>query len=335
MKPDLGRKRRLGSSGVEVPPLGLGTAPLGGWPEAEPRSQGIATIRRAWDAGLRLFDTAPYYGYGQAEEYLGAALSSVNRDDLVLSTKVGRLLERSVPDNSFFKEARPFRPVFDYSYEGTRRSLEESRQRLELDRIDIALIHDPDDHHEEALEGAYRALVELRSTGAIGAIGVGMNFSEPLARFASEANFDCFLLAGRYTLLEQGSLDELMPAVAERGMSIIAGGIYNSGLLADPGPRAMYNYAPAPPELIDKALKIRDVCTSFGVPLRAAAIQFPLAHPSVATVVVGARTPAEVDDNLEMIDLEIPSELWAALKEQGLLREEAPTKQRNHGPEDA
>ncbi len=251
-------------------------------------------------------------------------LPSINRDDFVLSTKVGRLLERSERDDSFFKDARPFRPVLDYSYDGTMRSLDESRQRLELDRIDIALIHDPDDHHEEALEGAYRALDDQRSEGAIGAIGVGMNWSEPLARFAREADFDCFLLAGRYTLLEQDSLDDLMPAVTERGMSVIAGGVYNSGLLADPGPQAMYNYAPAPSELIDKALAIRDVCSSFEVPLRAAAIQFPLAHPSVATVVVGARTPAEVDDNLEMMACEIPSDLWAALKERGLMREEAP-----------
>jgi D-threo-aldose 1-dehydrogenase len=324
LKLDLTGRRRLGSSSVEVPPLGLGTAPLGGWPEAVAREDGVATVRRAWDAGLRLYDTAPYYGFGQAEEYLSAVLSSRSRDDFVLSTKVGRLLVEAERDDSFFKEARPYRPVGDYSYDGAIRSLDESLQRLKVDRIDIALIHDPDDHHEEALEGAFVALDELRAQGKVGAIGAGMNFSEPLARFAREANFDCFLLAGRYTLLEQDCMDELMPAVAERGMSIIAGGIYNSGVLAAPGPGAMYNYAPAPDAVIEKAEQIQDVCTSFDVPLRAAAIQFPLAHPSVATVVVGARTPAEVDDNLEMIALDIPSGLWDTLKERRLLRADAP-----------
>ncbi|MEX0875799.1 MAG: aldo/keto reductase [Actinomycetota bacterium] len=317
-------RRRLGASEIELPPLGLGTAPLGGWPEAVYREDGTATVRRAWDGGLRMFDTAPYYGYGQAERFLGEVLRNVTRDEFILSTKVGRLLRPGSQTDPFFKGADPLSPVLDYSQDGVRRSLDESRERLGLERIDIALIHDPDDHHAEALEGAYVALAEMRDHGSLGAIGVGMNWSEPLARFAHEAEFDCFLLAGRYTLLEQNSIDDLLPAVTERGMSIIAGGVYNSGLLADPRPGANYNYATAPSELVERALRIKSVCTSFDVPLRAAAIQFPLGHPSVACVLVGARTPAEVEDNLRMFDVEVPGALWDALKNQQLLRSDAP-----------
>ena len=205
------------------------------------------------------------------------------------------------------------------------RSLEASRERLRLDEIDVALIHDPDDHHEEALEGAYRALAELRTAGVVRAIGVGMNWAAPLARFVEEADFDCVLCAGRYTLLEQESLDDLLPAAVERGVSILVGGVYNSGLLARPGPDATYDYAPAGPALIERARQLEAVCAEFDVPLRAAALQFPLAHPAVACVLVGARTPEEVDDNLRMFRLEIPGGLWDELKRRGLVREDAPT----------
>jgi D-threo-aldose 1-dehydrogenase len=224
----------------------------------------------------------------------------------------------------FFKGADPNTPVFDFSYDGVMRSLESSLGRLGIDRADIVLIHDPDDHHTEALDGAYKALDALRSDGTIGAVGVGMNWSEPLARFAREADFDIFLLAGRYTLLEQDSMDELLPAVDEKGMSIIAGGVYNSGVMADPDSQARYNYAEAPPEIVEKARAIKAVCDGFGVPLRAAASQFPLAHPSIATVAIGSRTPDELDDNLQMLTFEVPDDLWDGLREQGLIRKDAP-----------
>jgi D-threo-aldose 1-dehydrogenase len=318
-------RRRLGQTDVMVPVLGLGTAPLGGWPTAVPREQGVATVQRAWDAGVRYFDTAPFYGHGNSEGFVGAVLAAQPRDSFTLSTKVGRLLVPGSGESELFAGTPPLEPILDYSAEGTLRSLRESLDRLGLDRIDVAFIHDPDEHHDAALEGAFHALAELRAEGRLGAIGVGMNWSEPLARFAREAEFDCFLLAGRYTLLEQGALDELLPEVTERSMSIVAGGVYNSGVLIDPRPGAHYDYAPAAPEVIDRAQALQAACAQFDVPLRAAAIQFPLAHPAVASVVVGARTPQEVDDNLAMLAVDIPGELWDTLRERGLLRADAPT----------
>lgn len=315
----------IGATAVRVTRLGLGTAPLGGWPDPMPADRARATVARAWDRGVRYFDTAPYYGHGASEQHLGGVLATKDRDAFTLSTKVGRVLEPGAPSSSMYRGALPFTPVFDFSAAGVRRSLSDSRARLGFERIDIALIHDPDAHHEAALREAYPALAELRARGEIGAVGVGMNFSEPLARFATEGDFDCFLLAGRYTLLEQDSLDDLMPLAVERGISIIAGGVYNSGLLVDPGPGAQYNYAPASDAVRARAQAIADVCTRFDVPLRAAAIQFPLAHPAVATVVIGARSPREVDDNFENIQRDIPADLWRVLKDEGLLRPDAPT----------
>ena len=215
--------------------------------------------------------------------------------------------------------------MLNYSYEGTLRSLDESLERLGVDAVDIALIHDPDDHHAEALEGAYRALADLREQGRIRAIGAGMNQAEPLAEFVREGDFDCMLMAGRYTLFEQGSLDTLLPLALQRSVGIIAGGVFNGGLLVDPGPTSTYNYAPASPEVIARALELKAVCDDHDVPLRAAAIQFPLAHPAITTIVVGARSPGEVDDNMAMLQLDIPAELWATLKDRNLMREDAPT----------
>jgi D-threo-aldose 1-dehydrogenase len=319
------RTRAIGRTTVQVPRLGLGTAPLGGWPAAMPADQARATVRRAWDAGIRLFDTAPLYGHGSAEVNLGAALRDRPRESYTLSTKVGRILQPGPPGETIFQDIPQAAPVFDFSAAGVRRSLAESLERLGLSRVDICLIHDPDDFHEEAVTAAFPVLAELREQGRIGAIGFGMNYSRPLARFATEVDADCFLLAGRYTLLEQDSMDELLPLVEAKGMSVIAGGIYNSGLLIDPVPGAMYNYSPAPEPVLARARAIRAVCDRYGVPLRAAALQFPLAHPAVATAVVGARTPAEVDDNLAMAAVPIPADLWTALKEAGLMREDAPT----------
>jgi D-threo-aldose 1-dehydrogenase len=317
--------RRVGRTELRVSQLGLGTGPLGGWPTAVPAEQAVATIGAAWDAGIRLFDTAPFYGHGLSEEHLGTVLRRVAREDFVLSTKVGRLLEEGDPGDGLFKGVPNRIPVYDFSYDGALRSLEASRERLGVERIDIAYIHDPDEHHQEALAGAYRALAELRAAGALTAIGVGMNWSQPLARFAEDADFDCMLCAGRYTLLEQDALEDLLAVAVARNVSVVAGGVFNSGLLVDPRPGATYNYLPAEPELIERGQALEAVCAAFEVPLRAAAIQFPLAHPRVAAVIVGARTPAQIEDTLAMIRFPIVTELWHELKRRGLVREDAPT----------
>jgi D-threo-aldose 1-dehydrogenase len=316
---------RIGTTELHVPRLGLGTAPLGGWPDRVSEEQGVETAQGAWDAGIRLFDTAPFYGFGQSERFLGSVLPGVPRDEFVISTKVGRVLVPGERDESLFKGAGAATADFDFSADAVRASLEGSRERLGLEHIDIALIHDPDDHHEQALDDALPAMAEMKENGQISAVGVGMNWIEPLAAFTKEANFDCFLMAGRYTLLEQDSLDELLPTCVERRISIIAGGVYNSGILADPRAKAYYNYSAAPEDLIERALAIESVCKRFEVPLRAAAIQFPLHHPAVATVVVGARSAEEMEENVALMSQQIPPELWTALKDEKLLREDAPT----------
>ena len=317
----------LGLTALTVTRFGLGTAPLAGLFEEVEESKGIGVIERAWDAGIRFFDTAPLYGHGLAEMRLGKVLQHEPRDEFTLASKVGRLLRADVPPEpgQSFRGTPPVNPKFDFSYDGVMRSVEESLERLGLERIDILHIHDPDDHYEEALNGAYRALDRLRSDGVIGAVGAGMNQAEMLTRFAREANFDCFLLAGRYTLLDQVALKELLPACVQRAITIIAGGVYNSGILADPKPGAHYNYQTAPPELLERARRIRDVCDRHAVPLKAAAVQFPLGHPAVSCVVVGCRSAAQLDESIEMFKLEIPAALWRDLKSAGLLPDSAPT----------
>jgi D-threo-aldose 1-dehydrogenase len=318
------RTRPLGTTTLRVPQFGLGTAPLGGWPTAVPATQALTTIERAWQAGVRHFDTAPLYGHGLSEEHLGNLLPSLPRGQFVVSTKVGRLLVDGPPGETLFEGIPQRQVVMDFSYAAALASLESSRVRLGLDRVDIALIHDPEERHEEAMRGACQALADLRRDGVLSAIGVGMNWSAPLARFVSEGDFDCMLCAGRYTLLEQDALDDLLPIALERSVSVILGGVFNSGLLVAPGPSSTYNYAPAPQQLIDRAQQLEAVCRDFDVPLRAAALQFPLAHPAVTTLVVGARTPAEVDDTLSLFTVPVPADLWVALKHRGLLRDDAP-----------
>ena len=317
----------LGRTALTVTKFGLGTAPLAGLFEAVEESKGIGVIERAWDAGIRFFDTAPLYGHGLAETRLGKVLKQKPRNEFTLASKVGRLLRADVPPEpgQSFRGTPPVNPMFDFSYDGAMRSVEESLERLGLERIDILHIHDPDDHYEEALNGAYRALDRLRSDGVIGAVSAGMNQAEMLTRFAREANFDCFLLAGRYTLLDQVALEELLPECVQRGITIIAGGVYNSGILADPKPGAHYNYQTAPADLLERARRIRDVCDRHGVPLKAAAVQFPLGHPAVSCVVVGCRSAAQLDESIEMFEFEIPPALWHDLKSVGLLPDNAPT----------
>ncbi len=307
--------------------LGLGTAPLAGLFEEVPEPQALAVIERSWDAGIRLYDTAPLYGHGLAEMRVGKVLRRMPRDKFTLASKVGRLLRAGAPPEpgQAFRGTPPVNPVFDFSYDGVMRSVEESLERLGLARIDILHIHDPDNHYNEALDGAYRALDRLRSDGVIGAVGAGMNQAEMLTRFAREANFDCFLLAGRYTLLDQVALKDLLPVCLDRGVAIIAGGVYNSGILADPKPGSHYNYQAAPAELIERAQRIGEVCARHGVPIKAAAIQFPLGHPAVTCVVVGCRSVAQLDESIAMFELAIPPAMWEELKHEGLLAPEVPT----------
>ena len=290
--------------------IGLGTAPLGGLFEEVADETAYALVGRAIELGVRLFDTAPLYGSGLAERRLGHVLREVPRDRFMLSTKVGRLLRPDVPPDKNFRGTPPLGPVFDFSRDGVLRSFEESLERLGLDRVDIALIHDPDDHYDEAIRGAYPALERLRSEGVVTAIGVGMNQTELLCRFARDGDFDCFLVAGRYTLLDRSAAEELLPLCLERGIDVIAGGVFNSGILAS---GTTYDYAPAQPDVLAAARRLSDVCARYSVPLAAAAIQFPLRHPAVTSAVVGCRSPAELDEDVRLFDLELPAELWDEL----------------------
>ena len=318
---------KLGRTPLSVSRFGLGTAPLAGLFESVDEDQALGVIGRAWEAGIRFFDTAPLYGHGLGELRLGRVLREQPRDEFTLATKVGRLLRADAPPEpgQAFRGVPAVNPVFDFTYDGVMRSVEESLERLRLSRIDILHIHDPDNHYDEALNGAYRALAQLRADGIISAVGAGMNQAEMLTRFAREGDFDCFLLAGRYTLLEQGAMQELMPLCLERGIAIIAGGVYNSGILADPKPGAHYDYKTAPAALLERAQRLRAVCARHGVPLKAAAVQFPLGHPAVAAVVVGCRSTAQLDESLEMFEVKIPPAMWQELKADGLLQEDVPT----------
>ena len=295
--------------------LGLGTAPLGGLFEAVSDDEAHRVVEAAWQAGMRFFDTAPLYGHGLAEQRLGTVLRTKPRDEFVLASKVGRLLRADAPPEpgQAYKGVPPVNPVFDFSYDGVMRSVEESLRRFGLDRIDVLHIHDPDEHYDEAVGGAYRALDRLRAEGSIKAVGAGMNQAEMLARFARAADFDCFLLAGRYTLLDRTGERELLPLCVEKNIAIIAGGVFNSGILADPRPGATFDYQAAPTELVHKAQRLREICAAHGVELKAAAIQFPLRHPAVPIVLTGCRTVAEVEENVRMFQTPVPDELWREL----------------------
>ena len=313
--------REIGSTGLRVTTLGIGGAPLGNNVPDTEEDVAIDAVERGYESGIRYFDMAPIYGLGRAERRIGRALAGIPRDEFVISTKVGRLLE---PPGSGLKSGEP-EIVFDWSRDGVMRSLDESLERLGMDRVDIALLHGPQDHYEAAIGEAYPALEELRSQGVVTAIGAGMNEWEMPARFAREADFDCFLVAGRYTLLDQSALAEFLPLCQEKGISVILGGPYNSGILAsDLSPEATYQYAKAPHEILDRARRIRSVCDLYGVPLNAAALQFGLAHPAVASTIPGVCSSAEVEDNVGAEAYAIPDALWEDLKQQGLLDESAP-----------
>ena len=332
--------RRVGHTAVTVTRLGFGGAPIGGLFSAVTDADAIATVRRAWELGIRYFDTAPLYGYGASERRMGASLASVPREEFTISTKVGRLIRPSdaLPDgadvdrqeldrqeNAFYVGTGPVRPVFDYSYDGVLRSMEESLERLGLERLDIAFIHDPDDHWEAAIGGAYPALERLRADGVVRAIGAGMNQSAMLARFAREGDFDVFLLAGRYTLLDQSALTDLLPICEEKEISVVVGGVMNSGILADPRPGSHFDYAPAAIEVVERAGRLAAICARHGVPLRAAAVQFPLGHPAVVSVVAGVRRIDHLEEYPALMSEPIPAALWAELRHEGLLVAGVPT----------
>jgi len=323
--PDPAARVALGRTALQVTRLGLGCAPLGNMYEPLPDAQARATVDAAWAAGLRWFDSAPLYGHGLSEERLGAALRGRPRGEFVLATKVGRRLVPGTDPDTIFAAVPPCRPVFDFSPDGVHRALAESLARLGLERVDVLHVHDPDAHEADALAGALPALARLRADGVIGAVGVGMNQAEMPARFVAAGLVDCVLLAGRYTLLDQSGL-ALLDRCARAGVAVIAAGVFNSGLLGNPVPGAHFDYAPAPAARIERARRLGAVCARHGVPLRAAALQFPTLHPAVATVLTGARSPAEVEDNARAFALSIPPALWSDLRGEGLLVPATPVK---------
>ena len=321
--------RQIGTTDVQVTRLGLGGAPMGALFTPDGVQTAADTVRRGYELGIRFFDTAPLYGRGKSERFYGEGLGGFDRDSYALSSKVGRVLDpndTATDEDDIYVEVPPYDVVFDFSRDGVLRSTEESIERLGLERLDIALIHDPDDHWEQAIGEAYPTLADLRSQGVVGAIGAGMNQWEMPARFAREGDFDCFLLAGRYTLLDHSGLDELLPLCESKQISVILGGPYNSGVLAsDLGPDTTYFYERTPPEVLETAKRIKAVCDSHEVPLKAAALQFGLAHPAVAATIPGPRTPAEVEENVAMAGYEIPAGVWSDLKSEDLIPAGAPT----------
>lgn len=329
--------RPLGRSGLRVTTLGFGGAPLGDLYAHIDEASAVATVGTALASGINLIDTSPLYGHGLSEHRIGAALRRSGRKDVVISTKVGRVAEPFAGrgNGSGYLGGLPHGLRFDYSYDGAMRSLEQSALRLGVDRIDVVLIHDVDvwTHGQNAIEarfaeamgGAYRALEKLRAAGAVKAIGVGVNEAEMCERFASAGDFDTMLLAGRYSLLEQPGLASFMPLAQQKGIGLMLGGVFNSGILATgPVSGAKYNYQPAPPQILARVAAIEAVCARHGVPLRRAALQFPLGHPAVASLVMGAVKPEEVADQVAELAASVPAALWTELKAESLLGADVP-----------
>jgi D-threo-aldose 1-dehydrogenase len=301
----------LGRSGVSVSRLGLGTGPATRGLSQEQAGRFETTIRRALDLGLRYVDTAPAYHLGASE----IALGRVARDaDLVISTKVGRLVRPGASADGW---------VFDFSRDGVRASVEESLERLGLSRVDVLMIHDPDDHMDQAIDEAYPALRQMKDEGLVGAIGAGMVSAPPLARLVRETELDCVLLAGRYTLLDQSAVDDLLPLCVERDVSVILGGVFNGGLLAGTS-TDQFNYGPADPAVRAAAAELAAICARHGVPLKAAAIQFPFAHPAVACVLSGTIADRHLAENAELLEVEIPAAVWEEIRAAGRVRTDAP-----------
>lgn len=295
----------FGRQGLQVPRFGLGCAPLGGFADA---AEARPLVEGVWQRGIRFFDTAPHYGQGRSERYLGEVLPQQPREEFVLSTKVGRLV-------------RDGDVVFDFSADGIRRSLDESFVRLGLDRTDIVLIHDPHEYYQQALDEAYPVLEAWRAEGVVKAIGVGIGNWQMLRDFALNADFDCFLLPGRYTLLEQVALP-LLDVCREKEIDILVGGVFNGGLLASDLSADIehrYNYRAAPQEVLDKARKLSEVCRRHDVPMGRAALHFPYAHETIKTMVIGAEAIGQIDGNLEDLAADVPAALWRDLLDEGLL----------------
>ena len=334
--------RFIGNTPLQVTQFGMGGAVLGNLFDKVGEGVSTDTIAAAYDAGVRYFDTAPLYGNGLSEKRMGNGLAPYDRDEIVISTKVGWSLEPRDPsemEDGAFIDPLPFEPVMNFSRDAVLRSLDESLERLSTDRIDIWLIHDPDEglsvmpdhgpydksHFQEAMDEAYPILDDLRSQGVVKAIGSGMNQWQMLYDLAMAGDFDCFLLAGRYTLLEQESLGKLLPVCDEKNISIIIGGPYNSGILATGAiDGAYYNYTAAPREILERTRKIEEVCARHNVSLQAAALQFPFGHPAVSAVIPGARSVEEIESNIGYFKQDIPADFWAELKSRELINPEAP-----------
>ncbi len=322
--------------------LGFGTAPIGGLYRPVPAEEAHATMTAAWDAGVRYFDTAPLYGLGQAETRLNRLLQGKPRADYIVSSKIGRVLRNCGPGEVHEGQGKWFNVparigVYDYGYDATLRSLEFSLERTGLDRIDVVYVHDLDvwthgsavkmeAYRDDFMAGGYKALIELRDQGVIRAIGGGMNEWQSCQWLTERGDFDIFLLAGRYTLLEQEALTSFLPLCTQRGIGIVVGGPYNSGILATgPKPGAFYNYDPAPPAILEKVRQIEALCTQHNTRMVDAAFQFPLLHPAILSIIPGAQTPTEVQANARAAAAEIPAALWRDLKSAGLMRQDAPT----------
>ena len=331
--------RPLGRTRLRVTQLGFGAGPIAATRDPVTERDAFDTVTAAYQAGVRYFDTSPYYGYGRSELRLGSALRDRKRAELVISSKIGRWMtpkpdELDVP--GWRTGSISFMPTFDYSYDGVHRSLEQTLLRLGMNRVDILYVHDVDfwttrdrdlldQRFREVMTGAHRALVGLRAAGVIGAFGLGLNEADTAARFVRAGDFDCVLLAGRYTLLEQGALDDFMPLCEERGVGVVIGAPLNSGVLATgPVQGSRYDYLPPPAAVAERVRRIAEICARHGVPLPAAALQFPLAHPAVASVIPGVINTTQMRANLDLFRQPIPADLWAELREAGLLRAEAP-----------
>ena len=330
--------KSLGRSGLKLSVLGFGGTGLGNMYVPMTEANSMQALTAAYAAGVRYFDTAPLYGHGLSELRTGAGLRSFDDSEVILSSKVGWRLKPAfgAPTQAgLFRDITAFQRYNDYTYDGAMRSFEDSLNRLGRDRIDIVMIHDVDRRNQgarfeevfsQAMAGAYRAILSLREQGTISAIGCGLNDWEACQAFAEAGDFDCFLLAGRYTLLEQASLQTFLPLCEKRGIGIVLGGPYNSGILASGAvPGAWFNYEPATAGVLEKVRAIEKICTAHRVPLKAAALQFPLHHPCVASVIPGISKPGELDENLHMLKTPIPDALWRDLKSTGLMDARAPT----------
>ena len=330
---------------VELTKMGLGGAPLGNLYQKVEEEDAIATLIKAYELGIRYFDTAPQYGLGISEQRFGKAMSVFGRENIRLSTKIGRILEDCEPDQvtpQAFVDVPQKRIRFDYTYDGVMRSYEDSRNRLGIKNADILLVHDVDVISQGSQEksdakvrelfdgGGYRALVELRDAGDILAIGAGVNEWHVCEKLLGLGDFDGFLLAGRYTLLEQGALDSFLPLCQSRDVGIILGGVFNSGILATgPIENAKYNYKNAPPEVIERVRNIEQICKMHQIQMKEAAMQFVLRHPAVKTVVLGAVSASQIQENTKLLETKIPQSLWSDLKTEGLIRTDAPTPEEN------